>query len=76
MGKVLLEHNADENIFASLKNILNENKPYNKTIISVIKNENVLNEAVNRISNILDIDNKKRCWIFICFTCITISWWI
>ncbi len=37
MGKVLLEHNADENIFASLKNILNENKPYNKTIISVIK---------------------------------------
>ena len=59
MGKVLLEHNADENIFASLKNILNEIYKYNKTIISVIKNENVLNEAVNRISNILDIDNKK-----------------
>lgn len=59
MGKILLEHNINTNILASLKNILNENKPYNKTIISVINNENILNEAINRISKILDIDNKE-----------------
>ncbi|WMM25183.1 hypothetical protein RBU61_00565 [Tissierella sp. MB52-C2] len=59
MGKTLLEHNINEGILSSLSTILNENKPYNKTIISVINNENVLNEAIDRISNILDIDNKK-----------------
>lgn len=59
MGKILLEHNINENIFSSLKSILNENKPYNKTIISVINNENILDEAINRINKILDIDNKK-----------------
>lgn len=59
MGKVLVEHNINESIFASLKNVLNENKPYNKTIISIINNENLLNEAINRINKILDIDNNK-----------------
>jgi nitrogen regulatory protein PII len=59
MGRVLMEHNVNENIFSALRNVLNENKPYNKTVISVINNENILNEAVNRISKILDIDNKK-----------------
>ncbi|MEW8973067.1 MAG: hypothetical protein AB2375_02640 [Tissierellaceae bacterium] len=59
MGKVLLEHNINENVLFSLRNILNENKPYNKTLISVINNENILNEAINQISKILDIDNKK-----------------
>jgi nitrogen regulatory protein PII len=57
MGKVLLNHNIHPTIFTSLRNILNEDKAYNKTIISVIKDEDILNEAVEKISNILDIDN-------------------
>lgn len=59
MGKVLIEHNIDKSIFSSLTAILNEDKPYNKTLVSVIKDKKVLDEAVEKISSILDIDNKK-----------------
>lgn len=57
MGKVLLDHNINSNIFASLRNVLNEGKPYNKTLISVMKDKSKLDEAVDRISTTLDIDN-------------------
>lgn len=58
MGKILLNHNVNTNIFASLKNVLNEGKPYNKTLVSVIRDKEKLDEAVDEISAILDIDNK------------------
>ncbi len=57
MGKVLLDHNIHANIFSSLKNVLNEGKPYNKTLISVMRDEDKLNAAVDEISDVLDIDN-------------------
>lgn len=57
MGKVLLNHNVNTNIFESLKNVLNEGKPYNKVLISVIKDEEKLEAASNNINAILDIDN-------------------
>lgn len=57
MGKVLLDHNIHTNIFASLKNVLNEGKPYNKTLISVMRDKKKLDTAVDEISTILDIDN-------------------
>ncbi len=57
MGKVLLDHNINETIFASLRNILNEGKPYNKTLISVIREEETLNKAIARIEDILDMKN-------------------
>lgn len=59
MGKVLLEHNIHANIFASLRNILNEDKPYNKTLISVINDKNTLEKAMDQISDVLDMDSKK-----------------
>jgi nitrogen regulatory protein PII len=59
MGKVLLKHDIDSTILTSLRNILNEDKPYNKTLISVINDKEVLDKAVEKISIILDIDNKK-----------------
>lgn len=59
MGKVLIEHNIDKTIFTSLTKLLNEDKPYNKTLVSVINDKEILDEAVEEISNILDIDNKK-----------------
>ena len=57
MGKFLLNHNLYSSIFASLKNVLNEGKPYNKVLISVIRDKEKLDKAVNEISYILDIDN-------------------
>lgn len=57
MGKILLNHDVHSNIFASLKNVLNEGKPYNKVLISVIRDKNKLDNAVDEINNILDIDN-------------------
>lgn len=57
MGKLLLEHNVDERIFSSLRNVLNEGKPYNKTVISVIRDEETLNKAITSIEDILDIQN-------------------
>lgn len=59
MGKVLLEHNVDEGIFSSITKILNEGKPYNKTIISVIRDKAVLDQAVENIKEILNMKEKK-----------------
>ncbi len=57
MGKLLLDHHVNETIFASLRNVLNEGKPYNKTLISVIREEETLNRAIQKIEDILDIKN-------------------
>jgi len=59
MGKVLMEHNVDEGIFSSITKILNEGKPYNKTLISVIKDKEVLDKAVRNIKEILNMKEKK-----------------
>mgnify|MGYP002724443855 FL=1 len=59
MGKVLKEHNVDEGIFSSITKILNEGKPYNKTLISVIKDKEVLDKAVRNIKEILNMKEKK-----------------
>lgn len=57
MGKVLLDHHINETIFASLRSVLNEGKPYNKTLISVIREEETLNKAIDSIESILDMNN-------------------
>ncbi|WP_409229134.1 hypothetical protein [Gudongella sp. SC589] len=59
MGKVLLEHNVDEGLFSSITKILNEGKPYNKTLISVIRDKEVLDKAVNNIKGILNMKEKR-----------------
>lgn len=59
MGKVLLEHNIGKNIFSSLTSTLNEGKPYNKTLVSVIKEQDLLDKTVEIISDILEIDNPQ-----------------
>ena len=59
MGKVLLDHNIHENIFSSLKNILNEGKPYNKTIFSVIEDEITLDLIIEKIDQLLDLSREK-----------------
>lgn len=52
MGRAL-SNNSDIPIFGSLKSILNSSRPYNKTVFSVIENEELLNKAIDTISNIV-----------------------
>lgn len=52
MGRAL-SNNSDIPIFGSLRSVLNSSKPYNKTVFSVIENEELLNKAVNAINEIV-----------------------
>ena len=59
MGKVLLEHNVSVPFFSSIRKLIDGNKPYNKTIISVIKDKEKLDKAVELINNKLDDFHKQ-----------------
>ncbi|WP_026894191.1 hypothetical protein [Clostridiisalibacter paucivorans] len=58
MGKVLIEHNVDIPMFASIRKILEGDKPYNKTIISIIREKNKLNKATEMINKKLNYISK------------------
>ncbi|SHH00778.1 hypothetical protein [Tepidibacter thalassicus] len=58
MGKVLLEHDVDVPIFSGIKKLIEGHKPYNKTIVSVIRDEFVLRKAVNKIKEELNYIEK------------------
>jgi len=54
MGKVLLQHHVDVPIFSSIKKIVEGEKAYNKTIISVIRDETILRDVIDKINKKLD----------------------
>ncbi|WP_066502231.1 hypothetical protein [Abyssisolibacter fermentans] len=59
MGKVLLEHDVNRALFSNMRMILEGYKPYNKTVISVIRDEEKLNQVVAQLKQKLgDINNK------------------
>lgn len=58
MGKVLLEHEIDVPIFSSIRKLVDGNKPYNKTVISVIKEKEKLDKVVKEIGDLLDQIHK------------------
>ncbi|QEK12851.1 hypothetical protein FQB35_11235 [Crassaminicella thermophila] len=58
MGKVLLEHHVDVPIFSSIRKLVEGNKPYNKTIISVIREEEKLRKIIDLINEELDHINQ------------------
>ncbi|QXM06412.1 P-II family nitrogen regulator [Crassaminicella indica] len=58
MGKVLLEHHIDVPIFSSIRKLVEGNKPYNKTIISVIREEDKLRKTIDLINEELNHINK------------------
>ena len=58
MGKVLLGHQVDVPIFSSIRKLVEGNKPYNKTIISIIRDDKKLRHAIDRINQKLDYLNK------------------
>ena len=59
MGKVLLQHNEDVPIFASIRRLVEGNRPYNKTIISVIREEEKLKKVISYINKKLDYMEKQ-----------------
>ncbi|GAA0182360.1 hypothetical protein SH2C18_47520 [Clostridium sediminicola] len=58
MGKILINNNVDIPIFAGLRRILEGTKPYNKTIISVIREEPKLRKVIDTINTELDYNNN------------------
>ncbi|MFZ5969043.1 MAG: hypothetical protein ACOYVK_17955 [Bacillota bacterium] len=65
MGKVLLQHNVDVPIFSSIQKLLEGDKPYNKTIVSVIRNEEKLRKITDRINRDLEITRKGVGFMFV-----------
>lgn len=58
MGKIMLDSDIDIPIFGGMRRIIEGSKPYNKTIISVIKEERKMREVVNDVNDYLDYDNN------------------
>lgn len=60
MGKVLLENNVNVPVFAGLRKLIEGDKPYNKTVISVIRDDVKLRKAIDAIKAELHIDETNR----------------
>ncbi|WFD11351.1 hypothetical protein [Tepidibacter hydrothermalis] len=54
MGKVLLDHDIEVPVFSGIKKLIEGHKPYNKTIVSVIRDEKLLRTAVDKIKEELN----------------------
>ncbi|MCT4565971.1 MAG: hypothetical protein N4A68_16900 [Maledivibacter sp.] len=63
MGRVLLQNKVDVPIFAGIRKLLDGNKPYNKTIVSVIKDEDKLRKAIDAIKEELKLGTENTMGI-------------
>ncbi|HCX03554.1 MAG TPA: hypothetical protein DHM42_03640 [Clostridiales bacterium] len=54
MGKVLLDHHVNVPMLSSMRKLIDGRKPYNKLIISVIKEKDKLDRVVRKINKELD----------------------
>lgn len=54
----------DVPVFAALKSILRGTHPYNKTIFSVIEDEEVLNKTIDMIRKSIDLDKEGTGILF------------
>lgn len=54
MGSAMTDvANNDEPFYGVLKSMLNDSKPFNKTIFTVVKDEELLEKAVNTVKDII-----------------------
>jgi nitrogen regulatory protein PII len=60
MGKLLLENNVDVPVFSGIRKLIEGEKPYNKTIISVIHSEEKMRQAVDAIKEELQMDTVNK----------------
>lgn len=58
MGKVLLDHNVHIPMLASVRKLIDGRKPYNKTVFSIIRDEEKLRRIVDKIKDELDCFNE------------------
>ncbi len=58
MGKVLLDHNINIPMLASVRKLIDGRKPYNKTVFSVIYDKEKLDRVVEKIKKELDFFNE------------------
>lgn len=58
MGKFLLENDISIPFFGTIRQMVEGNRPYNKTILSVIKDKETLDKAVSMVKDELEIDKK------------------
>lgn len=56
LGKILLENNLEVPVFAGLRKLVEGDVPYSKTIISVIKSEEKLNEVIDNLRKELKLE--------------------
>ncbi len=54
MGKVLLDHNINVPMLDSVKKLIDGRKPYSKTVFSIIRDKEKLDEIVEKIKAELD----------------------
>lgn len=53
MGSALTDSNNNEPFFGVLRNLLDNARPYNKTIFTVIKGDELLQDAVNAVKKVV-----------------------
>lgn len=58
MGKVLLDHNINVPMLASVRKLIDGRKPYSKIVFSIIKDKEKLDEIVKKIQKVLDYFNE------------------
>ena len=54
MGKVLLDHNINVPMLASVRKLIDGRKPYSKIVFSIIKDKEKLDEIVEKIQEVMD----------------------
>lgn len=55
MGRALVDSsNVNEPFFGVLRNLLDTSKPYNKTIFTVIKDDEILEQAVDVVKEVVE----------------------
>ena len=66
MGKVLLDHNINIPMLASMRKMIDGRKPYNKLIISVVREEEKLRKITSKIKKKLNcFENPGMGFLFV-----------
>lgn len=68
LGKTLMTKDIEVPVFAGIRNLIEKDKPYNKTIISVIRSEEKLKRVSSAIREVLGLNycnNNGRGFMFV-----------
>jgi nitrogen regulatory protein PII len=68
LGKTLLTKDIEVPVFAGIRNLIEKDKPYNKTIISVIRSDEKLKRVSAAIREVLELEhcsNTGRGFMFV-----------